>query len=84
MTTTEIPTTTRKGEVVLTREQRVENFRRLESLVEARNISFYQLANDTAIPQSVFSDWKTGRSMPKANKLNKIAEYFGVDANYFT
>ena len=84
MTTTEIPTTTKKGEVVLTREQRAENFRRLESLVEARNISFYQLANDTAIPQSVFSDWKVGRSMPKTNKLNKIAEYFGVDASYFT
>ena len=43
----------------------------------------YQVAKDTGIAQSVLSDWKTGRSKPKADKLKILAEYFGVTIDYF-
>lgn len=38
----------------------------------------------TGIPSSTFSDWKKGKSSPKTEKLQKIADYFGVSLNYLT
>nr|WP_207742004.1 helix-turn-helix transcriptional regulator [[Clostridium] symbiosum] len=43
----------------------------------------YQVSKDTGIAQSVLSDWKTGRSKPKADKLKILADYFGVPIDYF-
>ena len=42
-----------------------------------------QVASATGIPRSTFSDWKSGRSAPKIDKLQKIADYFGVPLGYF-
>lgn len=36
----------------------------------------------TGINQTVFSEWKKGKSTPKADKRQKIAEYFGVSLDY--
>ena len=36
----------------------------------------------TGINQTVFSEWKKGKSTPKADKRQKIAEYFGVSLEY--
>ena len=36
----------------------------------------------TNITKSTFSDWKNGRSNPKLEKLQKIADYFGVTVDY--
>ncbi len=41
-----------------------------------------QVAKATGIGKSTFSDWKSGRSIPKADKLQKIADYFGVTVDY--
>lgn len=41
------------------------------------------VARLTGINKSTFSDWKTGRSVPKKEKLQKIADCFGVSINYF-
>lgn len=39
--------------------------------------------NATGIPYSTFTDWKAGKMKdPKADKLSKIADYFGVSINY--
>ena len=40
------------------------------------------VAKNTGIPQSTFSDWKKGKSSPKHEKLQKIADYFGVSLDY--
>lgn len=40
------------------------------------------VARATGITKSTFSDWKTGRSVPKQDKLQKIADYFGVTVDY--
>lgn len=38
----------------------------------------------TGITKSTFSDWKSGRSKPKGDKLIKIADFFGVSVEYLT
>lgn len=40
------------------------------------------VAKATGITNSTFSDWKTGRSKPKQDKLQKIADFFGVTLDY--
>ncbi|MDE6907016.1 MAG: helix-turn-helix transcriptional regulator [Lachnospiraceae bacterium] len=40
------------------------------------------VARETGITKSTFSDWKNGRSCPKDEKLRKIAKLFGVSADY--
>ncbi len=40
------------------------------------------VAKATRITKSTFSDWKTGRSKPKQDKLQKIADFFGVTLDY--
>ncbi len=41
-----------------------------------------EVARKTGIPRSTFTDWKTGRSNPKGEKLKKIADFFEVSAEY--
>lgn len=40
------------------------------------------VAKQTGITKSTFTDWKNGRSKPKNDKLQKIADYFGVPLSY--
>ena len=67
----------------MNKEMRVHGFLKLENLVEARNITFYKLASELEMSPALFSDWKSGKSMPKTDKLLKIADYFGVGVSYF-
>lgn len=64
-------------------KKRKESFTKLETLKNARGISFYKIANDLGFAKSLFSDWKSGKSMPKTDKLIKLADYFGVTVDYF-
>ena len=68
-------TEVRKGGVIV-----YEKFARL--LLE-HNKTPYQVSKDTEIPQSTLSDWKTGRSKPKADKLKVLVDYFGVTVDFF-
>lgn len=49
-----------------------------------RGVKDADVAKATGITRSTFTDWKNGRSSPKAEKLKKIADYFGVNQNYFS
>lgn len=51
-------------------------------LLQRDGVSTYQVSKATGIAQSVFSSWKNGISKPKADKLKKIADYFGVSTDY--
>ena len=51
-------------------------------LLQRDGVSTYQVSKATGIAQSVFSSWKNGISKPKADKLKKIADYFGVTTDY--
>ena len=68
---------------MLNKEKRMESFLKLDALAKARNVSYYQLSDLLGFPRSTFSDWKSGKSMPKTDKLIKIADYFGVKVSYF-
>ena len=49
-----------------------------DRLLKERGLSVYQVSKATGISASTFSDWKSGRSTPKADKLARIADYFSV------
>ena len=51
-------------------------------LLEERGVTAYKVAKATGIAGSTFSDWKSGRSTPKQDKLQKIADYFGVSVDF--
>jgi len=52
-------------------------------LRDKKGISDYRVAVDTGIPKSTLSEWKSGRSKPKVDKLKVLAEYFNVPITYF-
>ena len=49
-----------------------------ERLLKAHDITVSQVAKATGISASTFSDWKSGRSCPKADKLARIADFFSI------
>lgn len=51
-------------------------------LRDRKGVSDYQVSKDTGVNRSTFSDWKSGRSVPKRDKLQKIADYFNVTVEY--
>ena len=59
-------------------------YERFVQLLQDYGITAYKLSKDTGIPQSTFSDWKKGKSTPKLDKLQKIADYFNVPLDYLT
>lgn len=52
-------------------------------LRDSKGITDYKVSLDTGITKSTFTDWKTGRSKPKLEKLTLIANYFGVPVTTF-
>lgn len=58
-------------------------YEKFADLLVKNNKTAYQISKDTGIAQSVLSDWKTGRSKPKADKLKTLADYFNVPIEYF-
>lgn len=51
-------------------------------LCEERNVKPGKVALDCGITPSTFTRWKQGAYKPKADKLQKIADYFGVPLEY--
>ena len=49
-----------------------------QRLLQSHRVTVYQVAKATHISASTFTDWKNGRSAPKADKLARIADFFGV------
>ena len=58
------------------------SYRIFEELLSANNTTVYRVAKHTNISASTFTDWKNGRSVPKTDKMQRIAEYFGVSLDY--
>ena len=55
-----------------------------EHLLDMKHVSVADVCKATGIRHSTMTDWKKGRSTPKVDKLQKIAEYFGVPVSVFT
>lgn len=59
-------------------------YERLDVLLNKNGITPYRLSKDLGISQSCLSEWKRGNSIPKHERLAKIAAYFNVPVSYFT
>ena len=53
-----------------------------EKLLQKYNVTTYQVAKATGISTASFSGWKQGKWNFKQEKLQKIADYFGVPLSY--
>ena len=53
-----------------------------EKLLKEKNVKVADVTRATGIASSTFTDWKKGRYTPKQDKLQKIADYFGVTIDY--
>lgn len=47
------------------------------------NLTDYSVASQTGIAPSTISDWKSGKSKPKMDKLAKIAKVLKVPLEFF-
>jgi repressor LexA len=53
-----------------------------KQLLQNSNLSAYQMSKDTGISESLISNWKSGRQLPKYDSLNTLADYFNVSGDY--
>lgn len=58
-------------------------YEKYAKLRDEKGVTDYRVSEDTKITKSTFSDWKSGRSNPKIDKLKILADYFGVNIEYF-
>ena len=58
-------------------------YEKFRQLLEKRKITPYRVAKDTGLAPTVFSDWQSGKSTPKFDKLLILAKYFDVPVEYF-
>lgn len=47
-------------------------------LRDARGMTDFAVSQQTDIAASTLSEWKTGRSVPKMDKMILLADFFGV------
>lgn len=59
-------------------------YEKFSKLLDLKGIKASEVARATGIANTTFSDWKNGKSVPKADKIHKIAEFFGVKDSYFS
>lgn len=53
-----------------------------DKVIKEKGITAYRVAKDTGLTTVLFTDWKKGKSCPKINKLQLIADYLGVTTDY--
>lgn len=58
-------------------------YEKIQKLMDENKMTSYQLSQATGIAASSLSDWKSGRSKPKLDKLLKLSKYFNVPLEYF-
>lgn len=51
-------------------------------LLDEKGVTVYRVAKETEISSATFTEWKNGNYTPKQDKLQKIADYFGVTLDY--
>ncbi len=58
------------------------NIDNLFKMISEKGITQSKLAENTSISTGNISDWKRGKSMPSAVKLDELATYFGCSVDY--
>lgn len=58
-------------------------YNKFAELLKTNGVKTSDVVKATGIAASTMSDWKSGKTIPKLPKLQKIADYFNVPVNYF-
>lgn len=53
-----------------------------ERLCKEKGVTAYRVCKETGLTTATISNWKAGRYTPKQEKMQKIADYFGVSLVY--
>lgn len=53
-----------------------------QRLLDEKGLKNADVARATGISNMTLSDWKRGKSVPKSDKMRKIAEYLNTSVNY--
>lgn len=53
-----------------------------EKLLKERGITAYRVSKETGVTTATLTSWKQGKYTPKTEKMQKIADYFGVSLSY--
>ena len=56
---------------------------RLQSLRKERGITIYQLASSLGIMRATIYRWECGKTFPKSEDMERVADFFGVPVDYF-
>ena len=57
-------------------------YERYAQLRDSKGFKDADLVRGTGISKSTFSEWKRGRSVPKIDKLERIADFLGTTVHY--
>ena len=57
-------------------------YKKYAELRDKTGVTDYEVGKQTGIATSTLSNWKAGRYIPKTDKLQKIANYFGVSIEF--
>lgn len=66
----------------MTKDERIESFYRLDKVVKERGLTFYAIAKALGLSKSLFSDWKSGKSVPKVDKMLAIVNYLNTTVEF--
>lgn len=53
-----------------------------QELLDMKGVKSSDVSRATGISNMTLSDWKNGKYTPKQDKLQKVADYFGVSIEY--
>ena len=53
-----------------------------EKLLSEYGVTAYRVSKETGVTTATLTSWKQGKYTPKPEKLQKIADYFGVSIEY--
>lgn len=51
-------------------------------LLQERNVTAYKLSKETGLSETLISNWKSGRQLPKFDSIIILCDYFNVSADY--
>ena len=59
-------------------------YEKFNKLLQEKGLTAYKVAKDTGVSRSTLAAWKKNEYTPKLDKLQKLANYFGVSVSYLT
>lgn len=57
-------------------------YERFEKALQSKGITAYKVSKETGIPTSALTAWKQGKSTPKIDKMQLIADCLNVSTDY--